>query len=875
MQYMTHSEIRVAFLQYFANLAEYKHEVVASSSLVPAKDPSLLFTNAGMVPFKDLFLGAEKKKYNIATSSQRCLRVGGKHNDLDQVGFTKRHHTFFEMLGNFSFGAYFKEDAIKFAWNFLTQVLDIPVEKLWVSVYKDDQESADIWLKTTTIDKSRISYCGDEDNFWSMGETGPCGPCSEIFYDNGSDVAGGPPGSPDQDGDRYVEIWNLVFMQYNRLADKTLVPLPKPAVDTGMGLERITAVMQGVGDNFDIDLFKELIAFVDSLSGNKIDGRAKRVIVDHIRSSAFLIMDQVYPSNEGRGYVLRRVIRRAVRFGYKSGLQIPFLYKLVEPLVAIMGDAYSDLVVKKDIIIATIKREEEQFAETLSSGMKELEKAIKESNNDIIAGEVAFKLYDTYGFPLDLTKDILAEKNIGLDEAGFIGAMSEQKAKSKSSKAFIDMKLDRLNISGSTKFTGYDSLVSSSVVQHILSDNQHLKQLKAGAEGIVILDQTPFYAEGGGQVGDKGLLTSKSGTFKVSNTLKQDGIHLHYGAVQEGIIKVGDEFIAEVDKSRQKIKQNHSATHLLHAALREVLGKHVLQKGSLVTEDRLRFDFAHHNPMTSAEKQLVQGIVNNQISHAVPTSVKFSTQEEAKKSGAIALFDEKYDDEVRVVSLGDFSSELCGGTHVSNIAEIGGLKIISETGIASGIRRIEAITGGAIITELEGIDNRVAVIAKTLKVSPDRLLDKVNMLLAENITLKSELQSFQSQKLDLIVRDIIINVESFAANKNLYAHIFQDLDIKMLRDVLDKIKQHVETSDSLIILASITSTGKVPILVYSGSMLHEDYAANLVLKSIAVSLGGSGGGKASMAQGVLSSDFKVKDFFSNISIWLDSFTAAQ
>jgi alanyl-tRNA synthetase len=870
MKYMTHSEIRVAFLQYFANLAEYKHEIVASSSLVPAKDPSLLFTNAGMVPFKEVFLGSEQKKYKVATSSQRCLRVGGKHNDLDQVGFTKRHHTFFEMLGNFSFGAYFKEDAIKFAWNFLTQVLAIPADKLWISVYKDDQESADIWLQTIKIDKNKISYCGDADNFWSMGDTGPCGPCSEIFYDNGPSVAGGPPGSPDQDGDRYVEIWNLVFMQYNRLENKTLVPLPKPAVDTGMGLERITAVMQGVGDNFDIDLFKELIAFVESLSGNKIDGRAKRVIVDHIRSSAFLIMDQVYPSNEGRGYVLRRVIRRAVRFGYKSGLQIPFLYKLVEPLVAIMGEEYSDLIAKKAIIIATIKREEEQFAETLNSGMKELEKAIKDSKNGAIAGEVAFKLYDTYGFPLDITKDILAEKNIALDEAGFIAEMNRQKAKSKNSKAFMDMKLSKLNITGATKFVGYDSLLASSIVQHILADNKHVNELRVGEEGIVILDQTSFYAEGGGQIGDNGLLISANGLFKVTNTLKQDNIYLHYGAIQEGTIQVGDKLVAEVDKARQKTQLNHSATHLLHAALREVLGEHVVQKGSLVTQDKLRFDFAHHNPISSMEKQAVQDLVNKQISFAMPASIKFLTQEDAKKSGAIALFDEKYDDEVRVVSLGSFSSELCGGIHVSNTAEIGGLKIISETGIASGIRRIEAITGAAIVAELESIDNKVLAIAKLLKVKPDSLLEKVNILLAENSDLKSKVQSFQSQKLDLIVKDIIINTQHFDGDKNLYSYIFEDLDIKMLRDVLDKIKSHATTENNLIILASTTTAGKVALLVYADSVLHEHYAANVVLKAITADLGGSGGGKASMAQGVLASDLKIKAFFSKMSLWLDN-----
>ena len=868
MKYMTHSEIRAAFLQYFANLAEYKHEVVPSSSLVPAKDPSLLFTNAGMVPFKEVFLGSEQKKYQVATSSQRCLRVGGKHNDLDQVGFTKRHHTFFEMLGNFSFGAYFKEEAIKFAWGFLTEELKIPAEKLWISVYKDDQESADIWIKTIGVDASRLSYCGDADNFWSMGDTGPCGPCSEIFYDNGPDVAGGPPGSPDQEGDRYVEIWNLVFMQYNRLEDKALVPLPKPSVDTGMGLERIAAVMQGVGDNFDIDLFKELIAFVESLSSSNIDARAKRVIVDHIRASAFLIADQVYPSNEGRGYVLRRVIRRAVRFGYKSGLEIPFLYKLVEPLSQIMGEAYSDLVAKKDIIISTIKREEQQFAETLNAGMKELDKAIRESKNNTISGKVAFKLYDTYGFPLDITQDILAEKNIALDEAGFTQEMNEQKAKSKSSKAFVDMKLSQLDIDGATKFLGYDSLTANSKVSHILTDNQHVKELTAGTEAVIILDQTPFYAEGGGQIGDRGVLKTANATFEVTNTLKQDNIFLHYGTLQEGKIATGAIVTAEVDEDRKKIELNHSATHLLHAALRAVLGEHVVQKGSLVTADRLRFDFAHHNPMMPAEKQAVQDLVNQQVGRALSASVEFITQEEAKQSGAMALFDEKYDDEVRVVSFGEFSSELCGGTHINNTAEIGGLKIISETGIASGIRRIEAITGSAVVAELEDREQKFAAIAKILKVKPDNLLDRVTMLLEENSSLKSKLQSFNSQQLDLAVNDIMDNVSSFANDKNLYSYLFDGLDIKSLRDALDKIKQRVETKNNLVVLSSTASDGKVALLVYADSSLHENYAANAVLKAITADLGGSGGGKAVMAQGVLSNSLKIKDFLHKLPVWL-------
>lgn len=866
MKYMTHSEIREAFLQYFE---KHKHEVVASASLVPAKDPSLLFTNAGMVPFKEVFLGSEQKKYKTATSSQRCLRVGGKHNDLEQVGFTKRHHTFFEMLGNFSFGDYFKEEAIRFAWDFLTVELKIPKEKLWISVYKDDNESADIWLKTIGVDKDRLSYCGDADNFWSMGDTGPCGPCTEIFYDNGPELAGGPPGSAEQDGDRYVEVWNLVFMQYNRLEDKTLEPLPKPSVDTGMGLERISAVMQGVTDNFDIDLFKKLIAFAHSLSSSKIDEMAKRVIVDHIRSSAFLIMDQVYPSNEGRGYVLRRVIRRAVRFGYKSGLEMPFLYKLVEPLVEIMGGAYSDLVAKKDVIIATIKREEEQFAQTLTAGMKELEKAI--SDNDTISGKVAFKLYDTYGFPLDITKDILAEKNIALDEAGFEKEMNEQKAKSKSAKAFMDMKLSQLDISGATKFLGYDTLESAATVSHILVDNRHVNELEAGTDGIVILDQTPFYAEGGGQVGDTGTLQGRLASFDVTNTLKQDDIYLHFGSPKGGKIVVGDKVVARVDVKRKKIQLNHSATHLLHAALRNVLGEHVVQKGSLVTSKYLRFDFAHHAPMSFPEKKLVQALVNKQISLAVPKKVQLLSQEDAKSSGAIALFDEKYDDEVRVVSFGDFSIELCGGTHVNNAAEIGGLKIISETGIASGIRRIEAITGSAIVSELDNAESKFADIAKVLKVKPENLLDRVNGLIAENSQLKSKLQSFSSKELDMVVKDIIGSARSFADGKHLYSYIFENLDIKALRESLDKIKQQAE-ADALVILVSVNSDGKIPLLVYSAAT--ESFAANSVLKGITAELGGSGGGTEVMAQGMLANSMKVKGFFQNAPIWLEIFVKA-
>ena len=700
---MKSAEIRSQFLEYFQ---ENGHTIVSSSPLIPGNDPTLLFTNAGMVQFKDVFTGEETRPYHRATTSQRCVRAGGKHNDLENVGYTARHHTFFEMLGNFSFGDYFKEDAIRFAWEFLTKRLGLPEERLWVTVHHSDQEAEDIWIQTIGVDPNRLSRLGDKDNFWSMGDTGPCGPCSEIFYDHGPDVPGGPPGSDDDDLDRYIEIWNLVFMQFEQSADGTRTPLPKPSVDTGMGLERIAAVMQHVHSNYEIDLFQALLkAAAEVTHTQDLEAKSLRVIADHIRSCSFLICDGVLPSNEGRGYVLRRIIRRAIRHGHKLGCDQPFFHNIVHTLVAEMGEAYAELRDNEDRIVAALKQEEAQFAKTLDAGMKVLEDAVSSLTSKTLPGELIFRLYDTHGFPVDLTNDIARERDLELDIEGFEKAMDEQREKSRQGSSFAVEGQVRFDLDGSTEFLGYTHLDASAVVVALAKDGEQVDALAAGDSGIVVLNQTPFYAESGGQQGDRGSLTSANGSYQVMGT-KKFGSHFgHEGKLGMGELKVGDTVNARVEgPRRQATALNHSATHLLHAALRTVLGDHVTQKGSLVTHERTRFDFSHPQPVTAEELIAIESMVNREIRQNEVVETRVMPIEEAKAAGAMALFGEKYDDEVRVLSMGDFSVELCGGTHVARTGDIGLFKILSEGGVASGVRRIEAVTGEGALEQVVALE---------------------------------------------------------------------------------------------------------------------------------------------------------------------------
>jgi alanyl-tRNA synthetase len=702
-------EIRNAFLEFFR---ERDHEVVATSPLVPANDPTLLFTNAGMVQFKETFLGQEKRPYHRATSVQRCVRAGGKHNDLENVGYTARHHTFFEMLGNFSFGDYFKREAIQFAWEFLTETCGLPAEKLWVTVYEEDDEAADIWLNELKVDPSRFTRIGDKpdgkryesDNFWSMGDTGPCGPCSEIFYDHGPEVAGGPPGTPEEDGDRYIEIWNLVFMQYDRDKSGAMNPLPKPSVDTGMGLERLAAVLQGVHSNYQIDLFQNLIRAVSELAAcQDLENASLKVIADHIRSCAFLVVDGVIPSNEGRGYVLRRIIRRAIRHGHKLGLREPFFNKLVAPLVSEMGDAYPELPAAQSVVERVLKQEEERFAETLDQGMQHLEEAIDSLSGSTIPGDVLFKLYDTYGFPVDLTADVARERGLSVDMPGFEEAMADQRARARAASQFESGLEAGMEIEGHTNFTGYDRLADKGNVTALFREGKAVESLAAGENGMVVLQQSPFYAESGGQVGDTGIITGPTGSFEVLDTRKQGDVFVHLGVVSEGgSIKLGDKVEGHVDTLlRRDIAYNHSATHLMHAALRAILGDHVQQKGSMVSADRLRFDFSHYEAITPEQLKAIENLVNEQIRANLEVETSVMGIDEAKASGAMALFGEKYGDKVRVLRMGEFSIELCGGTHVTRTGDIGLFRIISESGVAAGVRRIEAVTGQRALKWLE------------------------------------------------------------------------------------------------------------------------------------------------------------------------------
>ncbi len=845
---MKSAEIRQAFLDYFA---EHGHAVVDSSSLVPGNDPTLLFTNAGMVQFKDVFLGEDKRDYRRAASSQRCVRAGGKHNDLENVGYTARHHTFFEMLGNFSFGDYFKEDAIRFAWEFLTVNLKLPPEKLWVTVFQEDQEAENIWLNEIGVDPARFSRMGEKDNFWAMGDTGPCGPCSEIFYDHGDEVPGGPPGSPDEDGDRYIEIWNLVFMQFNRDADGSLQALPKPSVDTGMGLERISAVMQGVHSNYEIDLFQNLLKAVAEVTGSTDSASASmNVIADHIRSCAFLVNDGVLPSNEGRGYVLRRIIRRAIRHGHQLGAKQNFFYKLVAPLAEVMGDAYPDLRENQEKIAAALKAEEEQFSRTLDNGMQLLESAISELDGDTIAGETVFMLYDTYGFPVDLTADIARERDLQLDMQGFEDCMQEQRERARAASRFESGQKLELTEAQSTLFTGYELQSQTDCkVLGLYIDGKPVNKIKAGDSAVVVLDQTPFYAESGGQVGDSGLLQNAQASFRVQDTQKQAEQFLHQGSLTLGSLAIGDRLRASIDTElRQAIMLNHSATHLMHAALRKVLGEHVSQKGSLVNAQYLRFDFSHNQPLSEEQLRQVEMLVNQQILANTEVSKQSMSMEEAKARGAMALFGEKYGDVVRVVAMGgskeaEFSVELCGGTHVQRTGDIGLFKIVQESGIAAGVRRIEALSGLQALRLVNTQEQQLQSLAALLKSDSKALEQKVTQLLKQNRELEKQLTQLKGRLASSAGTDLSAQAIEIKGVKLLVAQI-DGVDSKALRDTCDQLKNKLGSG---IILLATVNEGKISLVAGVTSDLTGKVKAGELVNSVAVQVGGKGGGRPDMA----------------------------
>ncbi|MGV6817257.1 MAG: alanine--tRNA ligase [Thiotrichales bacterium] len=839
------AEIRQAFLDFFA---ERGHQIVPSSSLVPGNDPTLLFTNAGMVQFKDTFLGLEERPYTRATSSQRCVRAGGKHNDLENVGYTARHHTFFEMLGNFSFGDYFKEDAIRFAWEFLTEVCQLPAEKLWVTVFEDDPEAEAIWLEQIKVDPSRFSRIGAKDNFWSMGDTGPCGPCTEIFYDHGEEVPGGPPGTPEEDGDRYIEIWNLVFMQYNRDKSGALTDLPKPSVDTGMGLERLAAVLQGVHSNYEIDLFQALIQAAAKVTGaDDLESASLKVIADHIRSCSFLITDGVLPGNEGRGYVLRRIIRRAVRHGHKLGCADPFFHRLVEVLVEQMGEAYPELVKAQEQVERVLLQEEQRFAETLEKGMGLLQQAIAENPQGKIPGETAFRLYDTYGFPVDLTADVAREHGMTVDMDGFDQCMEEQRSKARSASHFEAQAggeaVSWLGVK--SKFTGYERTEDKGEVLALIVDDQPVEKLSTGQNAMVILDQTPFYAESGGQVGDQGQLTTSAGAkFEVTDTRKQGDAIIHVGTLAAGELAVSDRVSAAVDaRRRQAIVLNHSATHLMHAALREVLGEHVQQKGSLVTPERLRFDFSHYEPMTPAQIAKVEDIVNQQIRENAAADIASMKMDEALERGAMALFGEKYGDDVRVVNIG-FSTELCGGTHVERAGDIGIFKILSESGIAAGVRRIEATTGESALHWMTDREALLEKIAGMVKTDVSNVEGRVTQILDQNRSLEREIQALKARLASQAGNDLLDQAVEVDGLKVLAAQI-EGADPKSLREMVDKLKDKL--GQAAIVLAAVNGE-KVSITAGVTKQETSRIKAGELVNAVARQVGGRGGGRPDMAQ---------------------------
>ena len=840
----TTSELRQAFLDFFEHRG---HEIVPSSSLVPANDPTLLFTNAGMVQFKDVFLGQESRKSLRAVTSQRCVRAGGKHNDLENVGYTARHHTFFEMMGNFSFGDYFKRDAIHFAWEFVTEVLELPPERLWCTVYEQDDEAADIWLKDVGINPARFTRLGEKDNFWAMGETGPCGPCSEIFYDHGPDVDGGPPGSTDEEGDRYVEIWNLVFMQFERDASGKLTPLPKPSVDTGMGLERVAAIMQEVHTNYETDLFASLIQAVMKVTNTK-DSTDKSlcVIADHIRACSFLIIDGVIPGNEKRSYVLRRIIRRAIRHGYMLGMEKPFFHKLVKSLESEMGDAYPELRSQREHVERILLQEEERFAETLSQGMRILESVIEDRpEGGVVSGETVFKLYDTYGFPKDLTADFLRERDLSIDEAGFEKNMAAQRQRARDQSSFSAYGEERPSLEEKTEFLGYDALEAIGTVTALFSEGTPVQVLEPGTTGAVVLDKTSFYAESGGQVGDAGTLSGKSLAFRVEDTIKFGHSYGHLGEVGDDRIEIGDTLKASVDeKRRTAIALNHSATHLLHAALRNVLGNHVQQKGSLVTPDRLRFDFSHNEAVSITELNTIEALVNEQIRLNFSAETKEMNYKEAIDSGAIAFFGDKYAEDVRVLKLGSFSIELCGGTHVGRVGDIGLFKITSEAGIASGVRRIEAVTGSGALEWVDSSEKLLGNMAELVKGAREDLVDRVTQLLDRNRSLEQEVQALKGKLASGGARDLISEAVEIEGIKVIAARI-DGADSRALREAADKLRDQL--GSSVVVLGAVEDE-KVRLVAGVSKDLTNSLKAGTLIGPIAECVGGKGGGRPDFAQ---------------------------
>ncbi|EOI5797309.1 alanine--tRNA ligase [Cronobacter dublinensis] len=846
------AEIRQAFLDFFHSKG---HQVVASSSLVPNNDPTLLFTNAGMNQFKDVFLGLDKRNYSRATTAQRCVRAGGKHNDLENVGYTARHHTFFEMLGNFSFGDYFKHDAIQYAWELLTgtQWFNLPKERLWVTVYETDDEAYEIWEKEVGIPRERIIRIGDNkgapyasDNFWQMGDTGPCGPCTEIFYDHGDHIWGGPPGSPEEDGDRYIEIWNIVFMQFNRQADGTMEPLPKPSVDTGMGLERIAAVLQHVNSNYEIDLFQKLIHAVANVTGaTDLSNKSLRVIADHIRSCAFLIADGVIPSNENRGYVLRRIIRRAIRHGNMLGAKDTFFYKLVGPLVDVMGSAGEELKRQQAQVEQVLKTEEEQFARTLERGLALLDEELAKLQGDTLDGETAFRLYDTYGFPVDLTADVCRERNIKVDEAGFEAAMEEQRRRARESSGFGADYNAMIRVDGASEFKGYDQTELTAKVTALFIDGKAVDQVTAGQQAVVVLDETPFYAESGGQVGDKGELKGNGFTFSVNDTQKYGQAIGHIGELASGVLKVGEGVKAEVDHARRdRIRLNHSATHLMHAALRQVLGTHVAQKGSLVNDKGLRFDFSHFEAMKPEEIRKVEDLVNAQIRRNLPIETNVMDLEAAKAKGAMALFGEKYEDRVRVLSMGDFSTELCGGIHASRTGDIGLFRIVSESGTAAGVRRIEAVTGEGALSLVHAQNDRLNELSHLLKSDSQTLNDKVRAMVERTRQLEKELQQLKEQQAAQESASLSSKAVEIKGVKLLVSEL-AGVEPKMLRTMVDDLKNQL--GSAVIVLATVAE-GKVSLIAGVSKDVTDRVKAGELVGMIAQQVGGKGGGRPDMAQ---------------------------
>jgi alanyl-tRNA synthetase len=862
MQHMTTAQIRQQFLDFFANK---QHQVVPSSSLIPGNDATLLFNNAGMVQFKDVFLGAESRPYTRATSSQRCVRAGGKHNDLENVGYTARHHTFFEMLGNFSFGDYFKQDAIKFAWQFLTEEVKLPKEKLLVTIYHDDEEAFDYWSKDIGLSEDRIIRIATSDNFWSMGDTGPCGPCSEIFYDHGEHIWGGPPGSPEEDGDRFIEIWNLVFMQYNRQSDGTMLALPKQSVDTGMGLERISAILQGVHSNYEIDLFQGLIKAAASVTNAQdMDDKSLRVVADHIRSCAFLISDGVMPSNEGRGYVLRRIIRRAVRHGNKLGAQGAFFYKLVAALIDQMGQAYPELAKQQEIIEKVLRIEEEQFGKTLERGLAILEESLSDLTGDVIPGDLVFKLYDTYGFPADLTGDVARERQMTIDHQGFEVSMAVQRKTAQQAGKFGADYNDKLKSDKYTDFKGYESIHYSATVIEVFADGKSVSLLEDGQQGIIVLDRTPFYAESGGQTGDTGTIMVAGGEFNVTNTTKLGNAFAHHGRVQ-GRIGVNDKIDASIDDSRRdSIKKNHTATHILHEALRKLLGDHVGQKGSLVEPERLRFDFSHFEAVTKNELREIERVVNDEIRRNSALNTELMAIDDAKAKGAMALFGEKYDDEVRVVTIGDYSIELCGGTHVARAGDIGLFKIVSESGIAAGVRRIEAVTGADAVAYVSAQEQQLMDVAALVKGDSASVLEKITALLEKSKGLEKQVAQLNDKLASAAGASLLDSIVEINGVKLLVANV-EGTESKALRGMVDDLKNKMGSG---VIALGVASGDKVSLIAGVTKDLISKVKAGELVNHMAGQVGGKGGGRPDMAQAGGSEPQNLVAALDSVTAWV-------